>query len=482
MKKVLFILLTFAFGSKITAQISPICSYKRFLADDQPYLEVYTEVYTNSLNLVNLDTSNISYGVQVTQILKDKTDEIIDFKKFTIKEVVDISENSTLTNILDLQRFKINNGIFSIEIEVTDLNDSTSKEIFNQELLIDFSLSEIEISDIELLDSYFQTEEINSTTKSGFSLIPLVNNYYSPEFDKIAYYFEMYNPHSEETPYVLTQSIRIKETAEIAGQYNKLKKIKLNSTHPIINSFNINNLPTGNYYLLVQLRDYNNELVAEKKVNFQRTNRKSPLAMDQLNAVNFSNTFCSKLPSDSLDEFIQCLAPIASPFELNIIDRKAKSMDDTAKRKFFYSFWYNHNNVEPQKAWEDYKIQVKRIDRLFGTKIRKGYQTDRGRVYLKYGAPNNLIDRPNEPSTYPYQIWHYYRLGRFNNKRFIFYLPDLVTNEYVILHSDVPGEIRDDNWNATLNSRNSTKSNIDNPNQGSMDHWGNNSSILFNNP
>ena len=74
-------------------------------------------------------------------------------------------------------------------------------------------------------------------------------------------------------------------------------------------------------------------------------------------------------------------------------------MDDTAKRKFFYSFWYNHNNVEPQKAWEDYKIQVKRIDRLFGTKIRKGYQTDRGRVYLKYGAPNNLIDRPNEPST-----------------------------------------------------------------------------------
>ncbi|MEC8969428.1 MAG: hypothetical protein VX756_09790, partial [Bacteroidota bacterium] len=181
MKNVLFILLSFAFGSKITAQISPICSYKRFLADDQPYLEVYTEVYTNSLNLVNLDTSNISYGVQVTQILKDKTDEIIDFKKFTIKEVVDISENSTLTNILDLQRFKINNGIFSIEIEVTDLNDSTSKEIFNQELLIDFSLSEIEISDIELLDSYFQTEEINSTTKSGFSLIPLVNNYYSPE-------------------------------------------------------------------------------------------------------------------------------------------------------------------------------------------------------------------------------------------------------------------------------------------------------------
>ncbi|MBG16112.1 MAG: hypothetical protein CL853_07145 [Crocinitomicaceae bacterium] len=482
MNKLLSLLLVLLFCCTTTAQISPVCSYKRFLAGNQPYLEVYTEVYANSLQLNKIDSTTFSYGTQITQLLKDQKNQIIDFKKFTIEEKINTNENSLLNNILDLQRFKINNGIYSIELQINDLNDSSSKETFNQEFLIDFSSNEIELSDIELLDSYFKTSETNTTTKSGFSLIPLVNNYYSPEFNKIAYYFEIYNPNSSETDYVLTQSIRIQETAEIAGQFNKLKKINLKPTHPIINSFNINNLPTGNYYVLIQLRDHNNELIVEKKVNFQRTNIKSPLAANQLNAVNFSNTFCSQLPKDSLTEFIQCLAPIASPFELNIIDKKATSMDDTAKRKFFYSFWYNQNNIEPQKAWEDYKIQVKRIDQLFGTKIRRGYQTDRGRVYLKYGAPNNLIDRPNEPSTYPYQIWHYYRLGRFNNKRFIFYLPDLVTNDYLILHSDVPGEIRNDNWNAALNSRNSTKSNLDDPNQGSRDHWGNNSSILFNNP
>jgi GWxTD domain-containing protein len=164
------------------------------------------------------------------------------------------------------------------------------------------------------------------------------------------------------------------------------------------------------------------------------------------------------------------------------LNRKLKQMDDTLKRQFIYSFWFNKNNVNPRKSWEDYKIQVNRIEKLFSTRIKRGYQTDRGRVYLKYGAPNNLIERPNEPSSYPYQIWHYYRLGKFNNKRFIFYMPDLVTNDYSILHSDVPGEVKNENWNATLNSRNSTNGNIDDPNSGNRDHWGTNSSTLFKNP
>ena len=48
-----------------------------------------------------------------------------------------------------------------------------------------------------------------------------------------------------------------------------------------------------------------------------------------------------------------------------------------------------------------------------------------GRIFLYHGPPNTITDRPNEPSAYPYQIWHYYKIGKFNNKRFIFYKPDL---------------------------------------------------------
>ena len=135
-------------------------------------------------------------------------------------------------------------------------------------------------------------------------------------------------------------------------------------------------------------------------------------------------------------EFIKCLSPISTRMESNIIDKKSEKINDTLKRQFLYSFWYNRQPNNPELAWQKYKAEVAKTDQLFATKVRRGYQTDMGRIFLKYGPPNTITDRPNEPSAYPYQIWHYYKIGKFNNKRFIFYKPDLGSDEYVTLHSN----------------------------------------------
>ena len=44
-------------------------------------------------------------------------------------------------------------------------------------------------------------------------------------------------------------------------------------------------------------------------------------------------------------------------------------MSDSTKRQFFYSFWYNQNNVDPQNAWEDYKLQVKKSKNYLPQKL-----------------------------------------------------------------------------------------------------------------
>jgi hypothetical protein len=102
---------------------------------------------------------------------------------------------------------------------------------------------------------------------------------------------------------------------------------------------------------------------------------------------------------------------------------------------------------------------VIKVNKLFGCRVLKGYETDRGRVYLKYGPPNTMMDRLNEMDTYPYTIWHYYRAGKYTNKRFVFYQPDLVTNCFPLLHSEVPGEIKNPQWNQILHSRNTPMNN-----------------------
>ena len=168
--------------------------------------------------------------------------------------------------------------------------------------------------------------------------------------------------------------------------------------------------------------------------------------------------------------------------EKNIIDKKSNDINDTLKRQFLYSFWYNRQPENPSLAWEKYKLEVYKTDQLFSTKVRRGYETDMGRTYLKYGPPNTITDRPNEPSAYPYQIWHYYKIGKFNNKRFIFYMPDLGSNEYSTLHSTLQGEYYNRNWKTDLHRRNTPGRSVDNTQNPNDGQWGSNSNTFFINP
>ena len=82
--------------------------------------------------------------------------------------------------------------------------------------------------------------------------------------------------------------------------------------------------------------------------------------------------------------------------------------------------------------------------------MRPGWQTDRGRVLLKYGPPDDEQVFLTETDKYPYIIWTYNRLGNQSNVYFVFYDPDLGTNEFPLLHSTLKGEPYNANWRLQL--------------------------------
>ena len=71
MKNILSILLIVIFSIESIAQIGPVFSFKKFLSTDQPYIETYMEVYANTLKIQAIDTTQLSYGVEVVQLLKN---------------------------------------------------------------------------------------------------------------------------------------------------------------------------------------------------------------------------------------------------------------------------------------------------------------------------------------------------------------------------------------------------------------------------
>ena len=48
-----------------------------------------------------------------------------------------------------------------------------------------------------------------------------------------------------------------------------------------------------------------------------------------------------------------------------------------------------------------------------------GWRTDRGRIYVKHGEPDEIDDYPFAPNSHPYQEWHYYHGGRYRKFTFL---------------------------------------------------------------
>jgi GWxTD domain-containing protein len=231
----------------------------------------------------------------------------------------------------------------------------------------------------------------------------------------------------------------------------------------ITDAFLIDEVPSGNYTLRFQALSRENQLLAEKTMTIQRLNSKIAFDEQKMKALTTNMSFVEAMTEPQLRDYIASVRPISEIFEREYADNllKQKDIEVDLLKKFMLSFWERRDKVNPQNAWSDYHAKVKEVNELFSSKIMRGYETERGRVYLQYGKPNTRTQVTNEPSAYPYEIWWYYEYKGQRNIRFVFYNPDMITNDYQLLHSEALGETFDPQWRLILFSRTTAFRDID---------------------
>jgi GWxTD domain-containing protein len=154
-------------------------------------------------------------------------------------------------------------------------------------------------------------------------------------------------------------------------------------------------------------------------------------------------------------------------------------------KRFMYNFWILRNPDNPEEAWLTFWKEVEKVNGAYSTNIYKGYDTDRGRVYLQYGPPNTISPNYFEPNTYPYEIWHYYTLrdhisANQSNRKFVFAQTEQGSAEFDLIHSDAKNEINNRRWNYDLHKRSTSTIDLDQENTGS--HYGGRSKEFYQNP
>lgn len=469
MKKTLLLFLSaiFAINISYAQELQAYMSYTLFHSPvDGPYIETYLSVYGPSVEYVQNESGKFQGGVEVTIIFR-QGENIVSYDKYEVlsDEIADTA-SAAFDNFLAQQRYALGNGKYDMEFMISDLNTKTDPFITTDPVVVDFSDDKAEISGIELISGYKKTDVDSDLTKSGVDLYPYVFNFFPESVEDIMFYCEIYNTDKvfgEGEKFVYTYYIESFETNKVITGYHRSKVATGTGVLPIMKDFNITQLPSGNYLLVVDIRDQNNEIVNRNQLFFQRSNPNIQFDTDDLAAVSTTGTFVDEIDKpDTLRKYIHYLMPVASELDRIFITKQMQDADLETLRQYFLNFWMGRDNVYPEAAWNHYHQQVKKINAIYSTPNRKGYETDRGRVFLKYGPPNIVSESYNEPSAYPYEIWQYYTLGENQrNRKFVFYTIDIVTNDFQLVHSDAIGETANYRWQVELHKRTFDPLNLD---------------------
>ncbi len=486
MKKLVLIFVFGWFFLHSSASVTAYFNYGIFnVPSGSPFIETYLTVIGSSIRHKAVN-GGLQGSVNI-KVLITKNGELYTGDNYNLLSPVD-KDTLSITSFIDNHRYALPNGSYGIEITLTDNNDPLKKSFtYKENVVINYSKTEISSSSIQALESYAKTVNQSSISKSGYDLIPYNVNYYPEKQNKLSFYMETYATDTvlgKGQNFVYEYHIERKEdSVEMMRGFKKQTTAKVN---PLLAQLDISGLETGNYYLVIQLKDKTNKVQLQKKWFFQRRNNilKAIGYKEKRSVYEFFGNYNN---IDTMKMFVECLWPISTTLEKDWQINVSLSKDPEAMKKYIVDFWQKKSgdSLDPLQLWIAYYDQVKYVNKTFRCGKQRGYYTDRGRMYLQYGKPDQRVQQPSEPYSYPYEIWQYYTVydqtnGQFyHNKKCVFVNKNIADDCYKLIHCEIRGEQYNDKWRYEITKREN------NPNLDATQpstQQGNNYNEFFNNP
>lgn len=345
--------------------------------------------------------------------------------------------------ILSTLNYALPFGNYTLKVSVEDKNDTTNFKIIKDFLsVVAYPTDKASISGIQLAsDIISDSDKENSLFyKHGLEVIPNPTSLYDQK-PVMFYYAELYLNNIGSKKLVLERNI-INSYGSIVDQK---KRTITSSQNDLVEAdvINLTKFSTGGYLLILTLADSAANTFSKSSKKFYLYN---PIESD---IIQFTND-----PGFLPSEFIY-LSEEECDFEFSSLryflnNDEKKTYDNLrkveAKRKFLYNYWKNSDIDLTLPASEKrikYSERVEYVNKKFGSFNKDGISTDRGRVYLKYGPPDDIENHHNDPGAKPYEIWEYNSI----EGGVIFIFGDVFGyNDYELMHSTKRGEIFDLQW------------------------------------
>ena len=452
MKKVMFILILSITYVSAQTKMSFEFDYARFKYDStQTYLEIYYSIGQGSLTSYSID-SKLLIGTYLDISLRDTLiNHVLVNKTYKSETEIDTTQSESYKdkNLIGNIGYTLPPGKYQLIITATDIADSTKFITYKENIVINsFSVNSYSISDIQLATRII-TDSKNTNSifyKNTMEVFPNPHDIYTETMPVLFFYAELYNINlnaDEKSNLVLIQQLNDQNGNALES---KQKQIPQNNTSIVeVGMVNLKKYPTGSYTLLLSLfQDSLYVGVASSKRFYLLNPSVIPVSSQiSLSNMDVKSSEFGLYSEEECDEMFEVCTPISREQD---IDTYEKLISVDSKREFLFHFW-KMRDMEPETPRNEFKDEYMErvifVEGRYKTFTKRGVKTDRGRVYLINGEPDEVDYHANDYNTKPYEMWTYHSI----EGGVVFVFGDITGyNDYEILHSTKRGELRDDNW------------------------------------
>lgn len=463
------------------AQLDATLGYTRYHDDSlNNVLEVNLFFDGRTMRPKSQKGGKYSKELEVTIVIKDSI-SIIAADTFNVEAAWQKDTNAMLNSYDVQRRLAVRTGKYRMFVNAKDLNAHESKLAAEVPVNFNFPKTKPFFSDIQLLSSYKKGAPKGEFVKGGVEMIPYSTAFYPAKLKKVCAYVELYDINKAVKPgeeYLFSWYLVKRLDNTLVPELGSGERLKASAFMGRLKEIDISALPSGDYDLVAEAISREMKLICRTRTTIERLNPSLDDKIDATEALGDDapsiGTFADSLSTTEVKHCLESALPIASQAEAATIRLFETSHDERKLKDYLVIFWKRRNKADPEIAFRAYDKRVAYAERKYRQGGMKIWQTDRGRVYLQYGKPNQVENEyndkmrrsMNESSITPYEIWQYYQTeatnqnGSQSNVIFVFVQQNLGNNNYRLIHSNARGEIQNTDWRTAISSKNGSGANL----------------------
>jgi len=368
--------------------------------EDIFYIEFNCGIPYQKLHYEEIDSANVAKAIIAFKILNlERPDSLVDtlYRQFTVPSFREAARQQTF--FITQFGLHIPQGRFKYKIDI-----SSGDEVSSVEDEISIKTENYRMSDILIANEIAKDTSEHHLKKGNLRIVPHPSHKFSEFYENIYLYYEIYDIIPDSNHLKLTYTVK-DDSGKIIGSIPRHieKKYKSQAINFVLS---MKEMKPGQYTITVDIKDENSKSIAQKETSFEITRpAKKEISYDGMPYY------------DKIEYFL-------STSEYKFF----KNMPEEGKSNYLKRFW----------AQNDYYAIAERFeyaDKHYHQGTKPGYETDRGRIYVKYGAPDEIEKSFIEhEESKPYENWQY-----FNGFQFVF-VDILGTNEYTLVWTNVRDE------------------------------------------